>query len=141
MASLPRATDDFPRTWDWADGELVGRYREIREVVTADGPRALVELELADTGEVVTVWLSSSVLRRRFADELRLRAQQGASDFEPGELVTITRGTEKRTSANGFAYWPFTVVFASAAKRSAADVLLDHEHDETGGEDDDHVPF
>lgn len=138
---------DFPRSWDFsAEPELVGRYREIREVTTADGPRALVELEL-ESGEPVTVWLSAAALKRRFADELKLRARQGASDFDAGERVTIARGTEKRTSVStGFSYWPYTVTFENAARRTAADLLLGDEpqagdeHDDEGGPSD-AIPF
>jgi hypothetical protein len=136
-------TSDYPRTWDFsAEGELAGRYVELRQVQTSDGPRELVELELPE-GERVTVWLSAQALRRRFADELRLRTRQGASDFEPGERISIARGAEMRTSASGFDYWPFEVVFERAAKRSAADVLLGDEPDDehAGGDELDELPF
>jgi hypothetical protein len=124
---------DWPRTWNFdTESVLVGRFIELRRAETQDGPRALVELELEDiglpgAGERVTVWLSSAVLRRRFADELRRRARSGASDFEPGELVTIERGAEKRVGASGFSYWPFSVRFEHAAKESAAEILLGDE--------------
>jgi hypothetical protein len=136
---------DYPRTWRFEhDGELDGRFREIREVTTADGPRALVELELVDGSEVVTLWLAAEALRRRFADELRLRVRSGASDFDPGERIRIRRGDAKRTSASGRDYWPFEVTFENAARRTAADVLLgddDGHDDDREGAPDDAIPF
>ena len=52
-------TGDYPRSWDFAeDGPLEGTYIETRRVETGDGPRAVVELELA-SGERVSLWLSA----------------------------------------------------------------------------------
>lgn len=138
------SNSDFPRNWDFsAEPELVGHYCEIREVAFPDGSRQLVELEL-DSGERVTLWLSAAALRRNFVDELKARARNGASDFEVGERIKIVRGASKRTSANGFDYWPFTIEFQHAAKRSAADLLLGDESqagDASQLSPDDDLPF
>lgn len=145
--ATPTTESAYPRSWDFStDGELVAGYVETRSVATKDGPRALVELKVRGTNEPVTVWLSAAVLKSRFREELQRRVLQGQDDFSPGEEITIRRGKEKRPSAAGSGYWPYTVTFEHAAKLSAKDVLLGDEDDvdDGGGVEgvgDDAIPF
>ena len=117
---------DYPRSWDWPDdGELVGRYVETRSATIGDGTtQALIDFKLVETSEPVTVWLTPTVLRNRFAEELKRRIDAGKDDFEPGERIRIRRGSEKRPSTQGDGYWPFTVEFEFAHKPTAASILL-----------------
>jgi hypothetical protein len=119
-------TSDRPRAWNWeTDGAIEGGYVATREITTRDGRDvALIELKLAETRELIGVWLSPHVLRNAFAEELRKRIRQGKTDFEPGERITIKRGAAKVTSASGNDYWPFEVEFEFAASSSAKEILL-----------------
>jgi hypothetical protein len=134
MHNGPAATD-FGRSIKLKDEPTVrGKYRagSIKKVVVRDGDghdveKVLAEFNLAETDELVTLWISDyTVLLNRFRDELRRRSAVGKTDFEDGELIEIEMGLEKKTPRNGGkTYYPFTITFEHAAPGpSAADVLL-----------------
>ena len=115
-------TDEYPRAWRFdKDGETVtGRYAYMTRAATSYAPHAAICNLVVESGGTVAVWLTASVLRQKFADELRRR---GSEDFNPGEEITITRGAEKREAASGHEYWPFTVQFWSGEQATAAAIL------------------
>jgi hypothetical protein len=128
-----RHDSDFPRNWLFEeDGlEVEGRYVELTEGTTANGPCPIVVLNV--DGEHRSVWLFHTAVRRRFADEVARRMD---GDLTQGELVVIHRG-ETKESAGGRSY-SYTVRFPEAPKRSPKEILA--EHDEAGHEADE-TPF
>jgi hypothetical protein len=124
---------DFPRNWLFdEDGlEVEGRYVEITEGTTANGPCPIVVLNVG--GERRSVWLFHTAARNRFADEI---ARRKDGDLTQGELVSIRRG-ETKESAGGRSYVSYTVRFPEAPKRSPKEILS--EPDEP--EEDDSIPF
>lgn len=79
--------------------DITGRYLRLEQGHTKDGEsRAIAILEVDDVER--SLWLHETALRGQFR-ELKP---------EPGELVRIVKGAEKRKSGSGFNYWPFRVV-------------------------------
>jgi len=138
--AAPGEGSDFPQSWKFdEDGNSVtGTYLRMDEGTTSYGSKPIVVLDV--DGEERSVWLSQTALRSKFADEL---ARRHASDFDPGERISISRAKEKKTAASGHAYWPFTVIFHNAPKRDAASILGIDEDDATADDDgeDDGIPF
>ena len=66
---------DFPRNWLFdEDGlEVEGRYVEITEGTTANGPCPIVVLNV--DGERRSIWLFHAAVRNRFADEVARRTK------------------------------------------------------------------
>lgn len=81
-----------PRSWNWnADGLVVsGAYVRLAEAPSAYGPVPVLTLDV--DGELRSVWLSQTALRREFVNELDRRK---SGDFDPGERIRIERGAEK----------------------------------------------
>jgi hypothetical protein len=141
MTSLPQPRDesDFPAYWDWEKDGLTaeGTFARMEQGPTAYGPRPIVILEI--DGEERSVWVNTDALRSQLADELERRA---ARSFTVGERMIISRGTEKKTSANDRNYWPFKTKYPDAPQRDDADLLgahVDESREEEAG--DDGVPF
>jgi hypothetical protein len=125
------------RDWNWeSDGELEGHYVETRQVVINNGPSAgqtklVFDFHVGLEDEAVSVF-ETAVLRSKLSKELKARRK---TDFEPGELMTITPAGWKE-GANG-KYRDFDVEFEHAApKPSAAELLAD---DEPGVPEDDDI--
>jgi hypothetical protein len=124
------------RDWDLArDGDLDGRYVELRKVVVKNGPSAgqvklVLDLHVGLNDELVSLF-PGTVALRQLREELERRA---AADFEPGERIKIARG-EKRQGVNG-SYWVDQIWFEHAApKPSAADLLrVEEQADFASGE-------
>jgi hypothetical protein len=114
---------DFPRTWRFdKDGlEVSGRYVEIGEGTTANGPCPIVVLN-AD-GEHRSIWLFHTAVRNRFADEV---ARRKDGDLTQGELVVIRQG-ETKESGGGRSYVSYSVRFPEAPKRSPKEILGETE--------------
>lgn len=134
-ASVPASSDgDYPRSWDFKkDGPLTARHRELRAVLAPEyGTNRLVEkvvfeCEVADSGEVVSVWLTDTVLRNAFARELQARRRLDAdASLRQGETVTITpKGRVQPKTTGGNPHNGYDVVFEFAAPRPRGeDVLL-----------------
>ena len=124
LGKLRGDTSEYPRTWNWdEDGDLDGRYVEMRSVTIKNGPsvgqsKLLFDFHLTDTDESVSVW-ETAVLRSKFRRELKARRKP---DFEPGEQMVI-RPTDWKEGPNG-KYRNFEVEFERAApKPTAADLL------------------
>jgi hypothetical protein len=124
---------DFPRNWLFdEDGlEVEGRYVEITEGTTANGPCPIVVLNV--DGERRSVWLFHTAVRNRFADEV---ARRKDGDLTQGELVSIRRG-ETKESAGGRSYVSYAVRFPEAPKRSPKEILSEPEQ----APEPDDVPF
>ena len=92
--------DEYPQTLIIEPGQtLEGRFERLERGTTKDGePRAIAIMTI--DGAERSLWLHETALRAKFS-ELRP---------EPGELVAIHKGAEKRTSeTSGRSYWPFRV--------------------------------
>jgi hypothetical protein len=136
---------DYPAYWDFEkDGrQVAGAYVAMGSGPTAYGTKPFVTIDVAGTQR--TVWLSTNILRDKFAEELKRRK---ARNFLLGEEIVITRAAEKKMSGNDRGYWPFTVVFLEGPELDAASLLgIDDdempaasEQPETGASDDD-IPF
>ena len=129
----------FARAWRFdEDGDLrEGRYVRTEEGPTSYGSRPIVVVDVG--GEERAVWLTTTVLLGRFQGELSRRKTR---DFTVGERISISRGSEKKTSASGHDYWPFNVTFHDGPQRDAATILGGNA--DTAGpadEDEDGVPF
>jgi hypothetical protein len=124
---------DFPRTWRFdEDGlEVTGRYVEITEGTTANGPCPIVVLTV--DGERRSVWLFHTAVRNRFSDEIGRRKD---GDLTQGELVSIRRG-ETKESAGGRSYVAYAVRFPEAPRRSPKEILGEPEQ----SPEPDDVPF
>jgi hypothetical protein len=114
---------EHPQTWRWdEDGNTIdGGYVRMESANSEYGPRAIIILAVAGAPNAErSLWLNETALQGKFRDELANRA---ASDFRIGERITVTKGTAKVEGGNGRSYWPFTVVFHDAPKRSASELL------------------
>lgn len=142
MDSTQDTESPHPRSWRWDDDgrTISGTYERVDSAESEYGRRAIVVINV--NGESRSLWLNETALASKFRDELASRA---ARDFTAGERITVTKGAKKVEGGNGRAYWPFSVVFADAPKRSAAELLgVDAPQDtaaSTAGEGDDEVPF
>jgi hypothetical protein len=114
------STSQYPESWRWdTDGpEVAGAYIRMDSATTDYGRRAICVLDVA--GSERGVWLNETALVSKFRDELATRS---TGDFTVGERIEIKRGAEKVTSANGRNYWPYTVRFPGAPKRTASEIL------------------
>lgn len=127
---------DYPRSWRFdGDGlQIAGTYVEMNEAPTEFGRRAICVLEV--DGERRSLWLTNEALISKFRDELERR---DLADFTVGERIEVERGAEKKQSASGRGYWPFTVRFPDAPHKSASDLLgASTERDEPEPDD---APF
>jgi hypothetical protein len=127
---------DYPRSWRFdEDGlRIAGTYVEMNEGPSEYGRRAICVLDV--DGEKRSLWLTQEALIAKFRDELERRE---LADFTAGERIMVERGSEKKQSANGRGYWPFTVRFPDAPQKPAAELLgASAERDETQTDD---VPF
>jgi hypothetical protein len=111
---------DYPRSWRWdEDGlRIAGTYVEMNEGPSEYGRRAICVLQVG--GERRSLWLTQEALISKFREELERRE---LTDFTVGERIEVERGAEKKQSANGRGYWPFTVRFPDAPHKSAAELL------------------
>jgi hypothetical protein len=118
--SIPADSDrKYPRAWRWDEDGLTvsGTYVRVDEAATEYGLKAMLVLRVGN--EEVAIWLAQA-LRSQIAKEL---SRRGSDDFEAGEAMTVTRGTEQKESSAGRSYWPFTVTFADAPRRAVAEIL------------------
>jgi hypothetical protein len=125
----------YPRSWDFKkDGTLPGRHRELRAVKAADFQTgALVdkvvwECQHAETGEIVSVWITDTVLFNTFSRELRRRSQLGQVFPKAHELITIEplgKNDEKR-------YNDYRVTFEHGASPVTAEEVLLRGNGEEG---------
>jgi hypothetical protein len=134
---------EYPARWDWkTDGPTVdGVYVETTEGHTVHGARAVLVVKIGDTPR--SIWVNEVPLQMRLRDELRRRR---AADFDAGERIVITRGTEKRETSNGYMAWPFRVKFPDQPKRAALDIIgggdePDAEPELPADTPDDSIPF
>jgi hypothetical protein len=118
--AVPEASEQFPAYWSFDEHglTLAGGYVRTDEGPTSYGQRAIVVFDV--DGQERALWLTQKALIGQFADEL---ARRQARNFAPGERITVTRGSEKKTSAGGHQYWPFRVVFHDAPSRDAAAIF------------------
>jgi hypothetical protein len=100
-SSLTKGSDvrRLPRKSILEAGQTVeGPFKRLERGYTKDGDaRAIAVIEI--DGRERSVWLHEIALRGQLRD---LRP-------EPNEVIRVTKGSEKKQSANGFAYWPFQV--------------------------------
>jgi len=96
------------------------------------GEQPILVLEI--DGESRSVWVNTTALRSKLADELRRR---GERNFVVGEPIIVTRGAEKKVSSSDRQYWPFVVRFPDARQSDAADLLGDVPDDGGGDQKDD----
>ena len=138
MSTLPHDESDFPAYWDWEEDGLTadGTFARMEQGPTQFGTKPIVILKV--DGEERSFWVNTEALRSQLTDELKRRC---ARSFTAGERMLISRGAEKKTSANDRGYWPFRCRFPDAPQRHDADVLgadPDNPADDAGG---DEVPF
>ena len=88
--------EEYPETLIIEPGDNIdGTYRRLESGRTKDGEdRAIVILEI--DGVERSLWLHEKALRGQFR-ELKP---------EPGELIHIRKGAEKKKGASGYSYWP-----------------------------------
>ncbi len=149
---------DYPNSFIFGEDEghkISGNYLHTDEgIVQRKGGREPVPiLVLESKGEPRSIWALHSALRNQIREELSKRESR---DFEPGELISIERGTELKEPKDpgGDPYWPYTLEFEHGAKHTAADIFgLDDKHaaddppdrpkDEPSGPGpgDDEIPF
>lgn len=112
----------YPRSWKFGTDDPLelseGAYVSTTTAPSGYGETPIINLNVA--GEERAVWLATTVLREKFAEELRRR---GARDFDRGERITIRRSAEKKTSGTGRPYWPYSVTFHDAPRQDAAALL------------------
>lgn len=155
---------NYPRDYSFqTDGKTCTlRYRQLRKarVADLDAPgqaieKFIIEGKLEPGDETVSVWLASGKLVNIVREELGRRAQNGATDFEPGERITIVQSDERRPSrTSSYLMWDWEVTFEFAAPPPTAAALMldgipasddggamDALTGEPGESDDDSIPF
>jgi hypothetical protein len=146
LETLPSSTDkpSYPPYWDWdEDGPLLSasfvKFDQGHTKLFGPKPICVVEVD----GEERSVWLTQTVLYRRFRDELMSRKDR---TLAVGERISIDRHEKKRPE-DGQEYWPFTTVFHDAPELSTDSLFeLDSPVEtkkapEPEPEDDDAIPF
>lgn len=160
---------NYPRDYSFqTDGKVCAlRYRALRKAAVADFTDATKKVEkfilegdlegcdIKDP-EPVSVWLGAGgKLVNLFREELGRRAQNGATDFLPGELIVITQSDERRPSRTSqYLMWDYDVEFEHPAPPPTAAALLlegvpasdddgalDDLAGEPGPDNDDAIPF
>lgn len=147
-SETPRTNTDeseYPRHWNWVEDGLTveGTYVKTDSAPSAYGQKAILVLSVE--GEERSIWITTEALRAKLAAELERRK---ARNFDSGERISITRGAEKKVSANDREYWPFTIHFPDAPASDTADLLGaslpsggTDRGDEGPNDDGDVVPF
>jgi hypothetical protein len=125
MATVPEAHDDpgidFPEAWLWEEhGERVsGNFiRFTRGYTKSYGPKTIAVLEV--DGIERSIWLTATVLFRKFEDELRDRPEH---KLAAGERITVKRGEMVESPDAMGAYRNFTVVFHDKPELEVEDLF------------------
>ena len=131
MATVPQDAEqyEYPETLILKAGDTIaGRFQRLEVGHTRDGDeRAIAVLDV--DGAERSLWLHEIALRNK----LRKLAP------EPGELVSIAKGAEKKKAASGRFYWPFKVTAPERPTELLTwdnPLLADDDEDEVTSEPD-----
>jgi hypothetical protein len=129
---------DYPKSWRWDEDGLVvdGTYVGTSSAPGEYGDIPILTLKVA--GEDRAVWVTQIAIRSKLADELNRRKVR---NFESGERIVIKRADEKKKSASGRSYWPFSCEFPDASPRDAAALLGVDAVPVRSASSEDDIPF
>ncbi len=131
QATNSKIDSNYPRTWNFKkDGVLPGRHQELRAIKAPDFntgqlvDKVVWEAKDDRTGEIVSVFLSDTVLFNSFSRELSDRKRRGVT-LKPGELITVTPlGLLQPKSSSGKPHNGYDVVFEHGVPPVTAEELL-----------------
>jgi hypothetical protein len=94
--------------------KLVGEFARLERGSFVDGsgnvvkrPIAIIKIDGVDR----SLWLHEKALRGQFAEKRP----------EPGENIVVIKGSQKKVSASGFGYWPFSLELPDRPGEGAPD--------------------